>query len=403
MRLSCIFKDIYERLSGSEKRKVAAKIAQEYGKGGQTFAAETLGVSRNTVRKGNRENNGEEIEDEYYLRGRNKATDNLPEIEAQIRAIMEGQCQADTKFQTARLYTKLSAKEVWRQLIKQYGYTEEALPTVRTLNTIINDLGYTLKTVKKTKPLKKIEETDLIFENLKKVHERAEEDDNIVRLSIDAKDKVKVGEYSRGGESRVKVEANDHDFGNEFITPFGILNVKKQTTSIYLNTTKVTADFIVDSLEDYWIVNGYGGTGKVLLLNADNGPENSSRRTEFIKRMIEFSIDNNTEVILAYYPPYHSKYNPVEHVWGVLEQHWNGALLNSAETIENYIKTMTYGGKHPIVKTVETEYKSGVKLSEAVMKIYEKALDRIEGIEKWFVHILPQKCMEALAFTGCFY
>jgi hypothetical protein len=74
--------------------------------------------------------------------------------------------------------------------------------------------------------------------------------------------------------------------------------------------------------------------------------------------MVEFSIDNNTEVILAYYPSYYSKYNPVEHVWGVLEQHWNGALLDSAETIEKYIKTMTYGGKHPIVKTVDTEYKT---------------------------------------------
>jgi hypothetical protein len=395
--------DICERLSRSEKRKAAAKIAQEYGNGGQTFAAKELGMSRNTVRKGSRELNGEEIEDEYYLRGRNRATDNLPELETQIRAILDGQCQADPKFQTARLYTNLSANEIWKQLIKQYGYTEGSLPTVRTLNTIINDLGYTLKTVKKTKPAKKVEETDQIFENLKNVHKDAAEDDNIVRLSIDAKDRVKVGEYSRGGESRVKVEANDHDFGEEYVTPFGIMDVKKKSTSIYLNTTKVTSDFIVDSLEDYWVENRYSGTGKVLLLNADNGMENNSHRTQFIKRMVEFSIDNNTEVILAYYPPYYSKYNPVEHVWGVLEQHWNGALLDSEETIEKYIKTMTYGGKHPVVKTVKTKYSTGIKLTASVMKIYEKALDRMKGIEKWFVHISPQKCMELLAFTDCFY
>ena len=398
-----ILKDICTMLSGSEKRKAAAKIAQEYGKGGQTFAANALGMSRNTVRKGGHENNGEEIDDEYYLRGRNRATDNLPELEEHITAILEGQSQADPKFQTDRLYTNLSAKEVWRQLIKQYGYTEESLPTVRTLNTIINKMGYTLKTVKKTKPAKKVEETDAIFKNLAVVHTKASEDDNTVRLSLDAKNGVKVGEFSRGGESRIKVEAYDHDFGTESVTPFGILDVKTKATSIYLNTTKVTSDFIVDSLENYWIENGYSGTGKALLLNADNGMENSSHRTQFIKRMVEFSIDNNTEVTLAYYPPYYSKYNPVEHVWGVLEQHWGGALLDSTETIEKYIKTMTYAGKHPEVKTSNTEYKTGVKLSEEVMKIYEKALDRMEGIEKWFVHISPQKCMEALAFTDCFY
>ena len=87
----------------------------------------------------------------------------------------------------------------------------------------------------------------------------------------------------------------------------------------------------------------------------------------------------------------------------MLEQHWGGALLDSAETIEKYIKTMTYAGKHPEVKTVNMEYKTGVKLSEVAMKVYEKALDRMEGIEKWFVHLSPQKCMEALAFTDCFY
>jgi hypothetical protein len=399
-----ILNDIAGVLSGSDRRRAAAKIAQEYGKGGQTFVAEELGMSRNTVRKGNREINGEDVEDEYYLRGRNRATDNLPGLESHIAAILDGQCQADPKFQTDRLYTNLSAKEVWRQLIKQYGYTEKVLPTVRTLNTIINELGYTLKTVKKTKPAKRVEETDQIFENLKEVHENAAKDDNIIRLSMDAKDKVKIGEFSRGGESRVEVDANDHDFGDKYATPFGIMDVKQQTTSIYLSMGKVTADFIVDTLEGYWESHGYSNsTGKILLLNVDNGPECNSSRTQFIKRLVEFSIDNNTEVILAYYPPYHSKYNPVEHFWGVLERHWGGGLLDSVEAIEKYVRTTVYAGKHPEVKTVGAEYKSGVKLSAKVMQIYEKALDRAKGLEKWFVHIYPQQCMDALAFTDCFY
>jgi hypothetical protein len=174
----------------------------------------------------------------------------------------------------------MSVQELRKQLIKQYQYNAEDLPGVRALNNIVNEMKYTVRTVKKTKPMNKVPETELIFENLTRVHKNAFEDDNVVRLSIDTKDRVKIGNFSRGGSSRVKVEAYDHDFGDEYITPFGV----------------------------------------------NNGSENNSSRTQFIKRMVQFSIDHDTEIILAYYPSYHSKYNPIERVWGVLEQHWNGSL-----------------------------------------------------------------------------
>jgi len=395
---------IIDRLTGRAKRIAAAEIALGYGYGGQTFVAAELMMSRNTVRKGIQEiQSGEEIEDEFYLRGRKKTIEELPQLEDQIKTILDSQSQADPKFQTDRLYTDLSVDEIRKQLIKRYGYMDDALPTNRTLNTILNELKYTLKTVKKTEPIKKVPETELIFDNLNRIHEIAMEDDEIVRLSIDTKDRVKVGNFSRGGKSRVEVKASDHDFGDDYIVPFGIMDVKKKTAEIYLSESKVTADFMVDRLDEYWVQYGYAGSGKVLLLNADNGSENSSSRTQFIKRMIQFSIDNNTEVILAYYPPYYSKYNPIERVWGVLEQHWNGALLDSKETIHNYIETATYDTKHLIAEIIDTVYKTGVKVGDQAMQIYEKALSRMAGLEKWFVRISPNKCMDALAFTGCFY
>jgi hypothetical protein len=282
-------------------------------------------------------------------------------------------------------------------LIKRYGYTDEELPVERTLNTIVNKLGYTVKPVMKTKPKKKLVETELIFYNLDRVHTIANDDPNIVRLSIDTKDRVKIGEFSRGGESRVKVDAYDHDFGDKYVVPFGIFNVKEKTAEISISETKVTADFMVDRLEEYWYSNGYSNSGKTLLLNADNGPENSSQRTQFIKRMIEFSIEHNTKVILAYYPPYHSKYNPVERLWGILEQHWNGDLLDTKETVVKYIQSMTYNKKHPIVKVINEVYETGVKVSKKVMQIYEKVLDRMAGLKKWYVEICPVKCIELLS------
>ena len=114
----------------------------------------------------------------------------------------------------------------------------------------------------KTKPLKKLPETDTIFENLKEVHDEIEEDDTVARLSIDTKDRVLIGPFSRGGKSRMKVEVADHDFGDEYVVHFGIMNVKDGTVTISISETKVTADFMIDFLEAYWIEYKYKDTKK---------------------------------------------------------------------------------------------------------------------------------------------
>ena len=130
----------------------------------------------------------------------------------------------------------------------------------------------------------------------------------------------------------------------------------------------------------------------MLILNADNGPENQSRRTQFIKRIVEFSAKYNITIHLAYYPSYHSKYNPIERVWGILEQHWNGDLLDSKATVVEFVKTMTYKGLNPSVTLIDKAYETGKKLDKKIMALYENALERMTGIGKWFVSIYPSKC-----------
>ncbi len=69
-----------------------------------------------------------------------------------------------------------------------------------------------------------------------------------------------------------------------------------------------------------------------------------------MKRMVEFAEQNDLEVVLVYYPPYHSKYNPIERCWGILEEHWNGTLLNTIDTVLEWAKTMTWKGIKPVVR-----------------------------------------------------
>jgi hypothetical protein len=145
---------------------------------------------------------------------------------------------------------------------------------------------------------------------------------------------------------------------------------------------------MVDALEDLWPTLKKQIDPHTIVINADNGPENSSRRTQFIKRIVEFAKSKSIDVTLAYYPPYHSKYNPVERVWGVLENHWRGQLLDSVDKVIGLAKTMKWNGKNPIVKMVGRIYKTGVRLSKSAMERYENMLNRLQGLEKYFVDIL---------------
>ena len=158
-----------------------------------------------------------------------------------------------------------------------------------------------------------------------------------------------------------------------------------------MTQTYVSSDFIVDAIEDFWRMYKHKFPKvKKLLLNFDNGGENSSRRTQFMKRMVEFVEKEQIDVELAYYPPYHSKYNPVERVWGILEKHWNGTLLDSVSKVMGFAKSMTYNGISPIVTLVQKEYSIGVTLTKLEMQKVEDKIVRLLGLENWSVKISYQ-------------
>lgn len=238
---------------------------------------------------------------------------------------------------------------------------------------------------------KKIPETDAIFERLKQVNAQADADDRVLRLSLDAKASVRIGDYSRGGQTRVIVKAADHDFQAQVkLTPFGIFLPQHDRLYLYFTTSKLTSDFMVDCLLD--------GCNQLqldfphitsLLVNLDNGPENHSRRTQFMFRMTQLADHFQWTIDLAYYPPYHSKYNPIERVWGVLEKHWNGSLLDSCQTVIRFAQSFTFRQQHPLVQWLKTVYHTGVHLTAQQMRTLETRFQRCPLLPKWFVRIVP--------------
>lgn len=214
----------------------------------------------------------------------------------------------------------------------------------------------------------------------------------IKRLSIDCKATVNIGNYSRGGKTRGNNLADDHDMGcKEKYTPFGVLEEDEGKLHLTFGSSFKTSDFIVDSLENWWesISEQERVSIAHIQIKVDNGPESSGVRTQFLKRMVKFSDHIGKAIQLLYYPPYHSKYNPIERCWGILEQHWNGSKLVNVETMLGFSKSMTWKGIEPMVKLNRKIYRKGISISKKAMREIESRLERNPLLPKWDILIRP--------------
>ena len=309
-----------------------------------------------------------------------------------LRELAEAHAQQDPTFKTTLAYTRLTAAAAL-QALRERGFSDEQLPSAGTMAQVLNRLGYRLRKVVKAKPVKKIKETDAIFENIKKKMDiPATPESAVIRLSMDCKATVKLGEMSRGGQTRGDPQASDHDFDVQGkYLPCGI--VDEDSGALYLNfgSSYKTSDFIVDTLQEWWNQLGEAEQVRIdqLQLKIDNGSESSGVRTQFLYRMVHWADAIGKPIQLLYYPPYHSKYNPIERCWGVLEQHWNGTQLVDVDTMLQWARTMTWKGLRPLVELSRKAYQKGLSLSKAAMRAVEARLERNPLLPKWDILIRP--------------
>jgi Rhodopirellula transposase DDE domain len=133
---------------------------------------------------------------------------------------------------------------------------------------------------------------------------------------VDTKAKVKIGEFSRRGVARGKqaVSAADHDMHPDTVlAPTEILEIDAHQLNVIFSTSRDTSDFVADYLELWWSHHRVAYPGmRRLLIDLDNGPEIASSRTQFMKRLVEFSDRSQLALELAYCPARHGKYNRIE-------------------------------------------------------------------------------------------
>jgi len=191
------------RMKGVHRRLFLAEVCQKLCDGNTRRAERRFGWGRDTIAKGIEE---QKLDPEVLATrrsrnaGKKRSEDRNPQLAIDIRLIVEPHTQTDPELKTDRRYTNLSAAEVRRALLDR-GYSQDQVPSERTMRDILNRMNYRLKRIQKGKPLKKTKDTDAIFENVKAVRAEAEADPETLEISIDTKTKVKLGEYDLGGKN----------------------------------------------------------------------------------------------------------------------------------------------------------------------------------------------------------
>ncbi len=170
----------------------------------------------------------------------------------------------------------------------------------------------------------------------------------------------------------------------------GILALASGALALFFAAQETSAAW-VEALQQWWqqVRPTWGGIRR-LVIYLDNGPHNSGRRRPFLKRLIDFADATGLEVRLVYYPPYHSKYNPIERCWSALEKKWGGALLTSLAVILSWAARMSWKGNAPAVQALEGAFPYVATIEDKDWKPYAARLERSATLPNYDVVIRPK-------------
>lgn len=162
-----VFEFALQKISGSDRRIYLAQLSKSLGYGGMKIVCDHFNIDFKTLQKGiNEIETGAFRIDAFDKRGRKKIEVSMPNLLNDIKDIVDSESQTDPRFEDNRLFTRITPGVIKTQLHKK-GYKLEELPTNQTIYNKVNELGYSFSTIQKTKPIKKIAETDAVFKKNK--------------------------------------------------------------------------------------------------------------------------------------------------------------------------------------------------------------------------------------------
>jgi Rhodopirellula transposase DDE domain len=233
------------------------------------------------------------------------------------------------------------------------------------------------------------------FENIARLKQEYLESDNPI-VSVDTKKKELVGNFSREGTlyTQEVLATFDPDFpsaASGVVIPHGLYDVKRNDGHVNLGTSHDTGEFACDSLEHWWDSQGRAldpGATSILLLCDGGGSNNASHY--LFKEDLQRLVDRlGIEIRVAHYPPYTSKYNPIEHrLFPHLTRACRGVIFTSVELVKQLMEqAKTSTGLHVTVDILDKVYETGRKYAEGFKEEMKIVFDEI--LPKWNYRAVP--------------
>ena len=386
---------IFETLTETQKRWMAADKAIELGYGGITIVSEATGLSRTTVHRGIDElksrkklANGDRQRAEGG--GRKRASDIEDGLVGAIDSILDETTAGDPM--SAIKWTNKSVRAIAEQL-NEMGFNIN----FNTVNRLLNELGYSLQSNRKSLSRASNPDRDRQFKLInRKISKFLNEGSPVI--SVDTKKKEIIGNFKNSGQVwRKKGDpklVEDHDFpsrsGGKAI-PYGTYDIGKNQGFVNVGISADTADFAVNSILRWWNDFGtrnYLGASRILIC-ADGGGSNGSRNRLWKYNLQRFADKTGLEVFVAHYPPGTSKWNKIEHrMFSYISSHWRGQPLESYEAVIQLIgSTSTKSGLKIKAKLDKRKYLTGKKISDEIFDQINLTNNKV--LPKWNYSIEP--------------
>ena len=386
----------FNTLSEKDKRRYAAVETLKLGRGGIAYIVKVLGCSRKTVKQGIKELKGLPIDSEYdpHIRqsgaGRRPYDQVYPDIDQKFLDVLHDYTAGDP-MQEDVLWTDLTMREIASRLAEKHGI-QVSLTVIRQL---LDKHNYGRRKAQKKETMKTVKDRDAQFENISNLKAEYQSSGNPI-ISFDSKKKEPLGNYYRPGHLYTTQELHtyDHDF-NSFadgvVIPHGIYDICQNHGYINLGISKDTSEFACDSIHHWWYNEGqylYPQATSMLAL-CDGGGSNNAHHNIFKEDLQKLADQIGIEIRIAHYPPYTSKYNPIEHrLFPHVTRACQGVVFKSVDLVKELMeKTRTSKGLRVTVNIIDKVYQTGRKVAVDFKKNMTIKFD--DFLPKWNYTAVP--------------
>jgi len=385
----------YNSLSEKDRRRYAAIEVEKLGYGGISYISRILHCSDNTIYRGQQELM-KDIPNDHQIRaqgaGRKRLLDTMDGLDDAFLRVLDNHT-AGSPMNEAIKWTNLSRTDIVEKLLEQ-----DITISVTVVDQLLEKHGFRPRQAFKVEAGKKnIPQRDEQFKNIERLKQEYI-DIGAPVLSMDVKKKELIGNFYRSGTLYTQeiIRVNDHDFPSYAegkVIPHGLYDIVQNIGYVTLGISHDTSEFACECIRRWWLRYGsvsYRGADKLLLL-CDCGGSNSTRYYLFKEELQRLSNDLNIEIRIAHYPPYTSKYNPIEHrLFPHITKACKGVVFKSVELVNDLMgKAKTTTGLKVFSSILNKTFETGRKVADGFKENMRIQFD--DYLPQWNYFATPEE------------